>query len=253
MKKIRYIAVFAIIFAILLSITVYCGSEPMPYVMDEADILTEYEETELYEKLNDISNRAKCHVVVVTVKSTGTFDVWEYAKSYFHACGYGYGKDKSGILLLLSTTDRDYAIYTYGKALEEFDSDALDELEEEMLQHLKWDNYFRGFMSYADVCEDVLIYHFDIVTNLIIAVVIGAVIAFLILSVMKAKLKSVRPQRAASNYVRNGSFVLTKDLDIYLYRNITRRRRSNESGSSRGGSMSRGGSRSSGGGRSGKY
>lgn len=253
MKKIRIATVLAIVVAIFLSITVYCGTEPMPYVMDEADILSEYEETELYEKLNDISSRAKCHVIVVTVERTGTLDVWEYAKNYFHGCGYGYGEDKSGILLLLSTENRDYAIYTYGKAWDKFDSDALDELEEAMLKHLKADNYYRGFISYADVCEDVLIYHFDIVTNLLIAVAIGALIAFLILSSMKAKLKSVHAQRAASNYVRNGSFVLTKDIDIYLYRNITRRRRSNESSSSRGGSISRGGSRSSGGGRSGKY
>jgi uncharacterized protein len=145
--------------------------------------------------------------------------------------------------------NRDYAVYTYGKAYDEFDDDALDELEDRILPHFVKDNYYDGFVAYARVCDDTLIYHFDVLTNLLIAAIIGAVIAFIILGTMKAKLKTVRTQRAASNYVRPGSFRLTKDLDIYLYRNITRVRRANESSSS----SSRGGSRSSGGGRSGKF
>ena len=247
MKNIKLSVLLAVIFAILLSITVFAGSEPMPLVMDEADILTEDEEEKLQGRLEDISRRAKCHVVVLTVESVGSSDVWDYAKGYFHTCGYGWGEDKSGILVLLSMEGRDYAIYTYGKAWEEFDGDALDELEDEMLPHFGKNKYYKGFLAYADVCEDTLIYSFDIFTNLLIALVLGAVIAFIVLATMKAKLKTVRPQRAASNYVRHGSFNLTKHFDIYLYRNITRVRRANESSSS-----SRGGSRSSGGGRSGK-
>ena len=44
MKNIKLSVLLAVIFAILLSITAYAGSEPMPLVMDEADILTEDEE-----------------------------------------------------------------------------------------------------------------------------------------------------------------------------------------------------------------
>ena len=248
MKRLRFAAVLTVILAFLLSISAYGMSESMPLVIDEADLITDSEEEELQEILSDISNRAKCQIIVYTVDSVGSSDIWEYAKSYFHMCSFGYGEDKSGILLIMSTENRDYAIYTYGKAWEEFDSDALDHLEDEMLSHFRKNDYYKGFLAYANVCEETLIYHFDIALNLLIAVAIGAVISFLILSAMKAKLKTVRPQRAASNYIRSGSFVLTKDYDIYLYRNITRRRRETESSSS-----SRGGSRSSGGGRRGKY
>ena len=69
-----------------------------------------------------------------------------------------------------------------------------------------------------------------------------------IVLMMKRKLKSVRPQKTASNYVRTGSFMLTKDLDLYLYRTVTRTRRAETSSGSR---SSGGGSR--GGGRGGKF
>ena len=248
MKTVRLFAVITVLLALLLSLNVFAMSEDMPLVMDEADILSESQEEELSAKLQDISKRAKCHVVVLIVNSVGMSSVEKYAENYFNFCGYGWGDDKSGILLLLSMEGRDYAIYTYGKAYDEFDGTHLDELEDKMLPHFAINNFYEGFLAYADVCEDTLIYSFDVVGSLVIAVIIGAVISFIILGTMSAKLKTVRPQRAASNYVRHGSFNLTKDLDIYLYRNITRVRRANNSSSS-----SRGGSRSSGGGRSGKF
>lgn len=60
---------------------------------------------------------------------------------------------------------------------------------------------------------------------ILICVLIGIVIAFVVTGIMKAQLKSVRKQRAASNYVVDGSFRLTNRTDIFLYRNVSRRER----------------------------
>ena len=244
------------VITLLLVLSLFCtllftalgGSEPMLYVVDEADLLNDDEETALQVKLEDLSRRAECHVVVLTVDSIGSADPWEYAQSYFRMNGYGWGEEGSGILLLLSMEYRDWAVYTYGEAWERFDDSALDNLEETVIPYFTVGNYLGGFVAYADVVEDTMIYRFDLLINGVIAVVIGAVIAFIAVGSMKSQLKSVRPKRTATDYVRSGSFSLTRSLDIYLYRNVTRVRRSNESSSS-----SRGGSRSSGGGRSGKF
>ena len=97
-------------------------------------------------------------------------------------------------------------------------------------------------LAFIDVCDNVL--SFDILGSLLIAVLIGAVISLIIVFSMKSKLKSVRPQKTASNYVRSGSFTLTRDLDLYLYRTIVRTRRADtNSGSRGGGGGSRGGGR----------
>lgn len=248
MKKIIIFLLCSLTLAFAVCTPVLGGSQPPLYVVDDADILNDDEETALQARLDDLSERAECHVVILTVDSIGSTDPWEYAKSYFRMNGYGWGEDDSGILLLLSMEERDWAVYTYGKAWDKFDDGALDTLEAEMLPFFGENNYFAGFNAYADVVEDTMIYHFDILFNLLVAAVVGFVIAIITVSVMKNQLKSVRPQRAASNYVRQGSFNLTKSYDIFLYRNITRVRRANESSSG-----SRGGSRSSGGGRSGKF
>ena len=55
--------------------------------------------------------------------------------------------------------------------------------------------------------------------------VIGIVVAFIVTLIMKGQLKSVHQQKAASNYVVDGSFRLTGRSDVFLYRNVTRRER----------------------------
>jgi len=56
-------------------------------------------------------------------------------------------------------------------------------------------------------------------------IVIGIVVAFIVTGIMKAQLKSVRKQRNAANYVVSGSFQLTGQSDVFLYRNVVRRER----------------------------
>jgi len=51
---------------------------------------------------------------------------------------------------------------------------------------------------------------------------VGVVIAAIIMFAIRSKLKSVRSQRTACNYVRDNSFRLTNQRDIFLFRNITR-------------------------------
>ena len=126
-----------------------------------------------------------------------------------------------------------------------FDSSALDDLEEATLPHLKKNEFYKGFKAYLNACDKA--FEYDLAGSLLIAVVAGAIVSLIIVFSMKSKLRSVRPQKTASNYVRTGSFMLTKDLDLYLYRTVTRTRRAqnNSSGSSGGGSR--------GGGRGGKF
>ncbi len=61
------------------------------YVVDNADLLTQTEENELSEKLQDISDELQFDVVVVTTNSTGSKTATEYADDYFDYNGYGRG------------------------------------------------------------------------------------------------------------------------------------------------------------------
>ncbi len=242
MKKLLKIALFTLIIALVLPLASFASPDMPPYpVIDEADVLYDFEENLLTNKLIGLFKEHKMHFIVVIIDDLGQDTPYSYADSYYHNNGCGYGKNKSGILLLLAMSSRDYYIYTYGEAEEKFGDSELTELEDAMLPYFAEDEFYDGFVAYADACDDVL--SFDVLGSLLIAVVIGAVIALIIVFSMKSKLKSVRPQKTASNYVRTGSFMLTKDLDLYLYRTVTRTKRADNNSGGRSGGGSRGGGR----------
>lgn len=237
MKKSLIITALAVLLSLIMPISSFAGAEMRLSVIDEADVLTDTEEEKLTNKLNGLVKEHKMHFVIVIVNDTGS-NMDSYADSFYYDNGYGYGKDKSGILLLLVMSLNECGIYTYGDADEEFSDGDINDLEDAMLPHFRKDEFYDGFMAYAEACDDAL--SFDVWGSMLIAVVIGAVVALIIVFSMKSKLKSVRPQKTASNYVREGSFMLTKDLDLYLYRTVTRTRRAdnNSGGRSGGGSRS---------------
>jgi uncharacterized protein len=60
----------------------------------------------------------------------------------------------------------------------------------------------------------------------------------------KGKLKSVKPEHGAKNYIRPGSMHLTASRDTYLYSNVTRTARQSSSSGGSGRTSSGGGSHS---------
>ena len=64
-----------------------------------------------------------------------------------------------------------------------------------------------------------------------VALVIGLVTALIVTGVMKGQLKSVAPQRDATDYVRQGSMKLTNQRDLFLYRDVHRTERPKETSS----------------------
>jgi len=57
---------------------------------------------------------------------------------------------------------------------------------------------------------------------ILVSLVIGVVIGFIVVSVLKGQLKSVVHQSGAGSYQQAGSLKLTHSTDIYLYQNTTR-------------------------------
>ncbi len=57
---------------------------------------------------------------------------------------------------------------------------------------------------------------------IVIGIIIGIIIAVFIMLGHKSKLKSVHMEKAASNYIKQGSFQLTSSREIYLYQRVNR-------------------------------
>jgi len=118
-----------------------------------------------------------------------------------------------------------------------------DTMSEYFLEELGDGEFYDGIMGFLGGIESEL--SFPWLINLIIAVVIGIIVGLITVSVMKGKLKTVHYQNNAKNYVRDGSFVLDKSRDLYLYSTVTRvaKPKNNSNGGRSGGSSRSGGGR----------
>ena len=209
------------------------------YVVDNADLLTQTEENELSEKLQDISDELQFDVVVVTTNSIGSKTATEYADDYFDYNGYGRGSNNDGALFLVGLGDRKWAISTSGYGIEAIVDSALDDMEEEIVPYLKSGDYDGAFNEFADLTYDIVNdakngksysnsttsttkNHKNIGTNLIVAFSIGAGISLIIILVYRSKLKPVKFQKEAKEYIVPGSFNLRRSNDVFLYFNITK-------------------------------
>lgn len=244
MKKRIIAVIFILAFCMTSTITVSASSKrDLPLLVDNADLLTDSEERDLNSKLDRISGEQKCDVVIVTVYSLDGKTSTEYADDFFDYNDYGYGKDCDGILLLVSTEDRDWAISTHGLAIKAFTDAGLNYMSNEFLPYLSSGDYRKAFLTFAELCDDLLTqarngspYGSNNIlasnTNrILISLGIGVVFAFIITGIMKSKLKSVRFQPAASSYVRRDSVNMRISRDLFLYSRIDRRAKPKNTGS----------------------
>ena len=74
------------------------------------------------------------------------------------------------------------------------------------------------------------------VKSLGVAVIIGIILSFITVSVMRGKLKSVRISTEARQYIKDGSLNITNSADRFLYKNVRRTAKPKNNTSSRGGS-----------------
>lgn len=224
-------------------------------IADGAGLLSESEAAELSEKLDEISERQKLDVVIVTVDSLEGADVVAYADDYFDGNGYGFGEEKDGILFLISMEERDWCISTSGYGITAFTDAGQEYLSEKFLPSLSEGAYADAFRIFAEWCDDYItqsrtgtpydvdnvpVEPFSPLGALIIAVVVGFVVSFIVTGIMRLGLHSVFSESAADSYMKKDSLRLTKNYDLFLYKNVTRTEKPKET--STGTPVSRGGS-----------
>lgn len=221
-------------------------------LVDNADLLTYQDASELLNTLETISSYHNADIAVVTVDSLYGDSAKEFADNYYDANGYA----DNGILLLVAMQERQWYISTCGNCISVVEDFGTDALASYFLDDLSSGEYYDAFTSFAYTCDKLLtgpVYdEGPVITygestsvfsgkTILICAVIGIVVGLITVLVMRSQLKTVRTQGYAGNYVVDGSLNLTNSRDIYLYRNVTRRERPQSNSSSGGGSRSHGG------------
>jgi len=224
MKKCKiFIACFlAIVLVIFSSVTALAAKKSR--LVDNADLLSDAEESAILSKLDAKSEEFQCDIVIVTVESTGYKSAEEFADEFYDYNGYGFGEDSDGILFLVNLNEGSWAVSTCGEGEYIIDDFALDEIEEICIPNLSAGNYYSAFINYINITEEYIVDYntFPLFTNLVISIIVGFVVSLVVVSVMKGKLKSVRKQLYAGVYTKENSFEVTQSRDIYLYSHVTR-------------------------------
>lgn len=246
MKKRFYLVFLALLFSVLSVYPVPAATNGASRLIDQADLLSDSEEAELSEKLDEISEKQQADIVVVTRTTLNGKSPAEYADDYYDTKGYGFGDGKDGILFLISMEERDWYISTRGFGITAVTDAGLEYMSEQFLDDLREGAYAAAFTRFAKLCDDFLTQAhtgrpydvdylpkepFEVVGGLIMAFAIAFMISLIVTGIMRSKLKSVHSQPAADSYVKKGSMKLTKQNDLFLYRHIERRERPKDTGS----------------------
>ena len=269
----------ALMLAILMSVSLFLipasAQEPDWEMHDYANLLTSEQFYDLCLQIRELTAQYQTDFVIVTVNSLGGKSPKQYANDYYDDNKCGFGANRDGILMLLAMDSRDYYFLTNGTPTEKLaQAGGIAALENKVVPHLSSGDYYTAFRTFLETASDIIAhplsapgatsptYNDDFVDvtykqipittadrmqRVGIFAVIGLIIGFVTTFIMKRGMKTARLKQNAADYVRPGSFRLTRQQDIYLYRTRTRVRVQSNNSSS-GGSRS-GGSRGGGGGK----
>ena len=254
-----FAALAALVLAAALAVPAFAvegGFADLYYRMnDSANVLTEDEDNELEDALEELSLRQSFDVVIATIESLESVDytsMEEYADDLYDFCQFGYGADRDGVLLLVSVGDRKWHISTCGYGITAFTDAGIQYLGEQMTPDMADGDYaaaFRTFVQWSDAYIDAARSGrpYDVknlpreplsLMYLFLALGIGLVLAWVVVSVMKSRLRSVAFQENAASYVREGSMNLTNSRELFLYRDVHRTERVEEKDSDSSGGSS---------------
>ena len=202
-------------------------------VEDYADVLTDSEEAELIAKLEALGSEYDIEIGAITVDSYEGKDPQDFADDFYDYNGYGYGSNDDGLIVVFNTGEgdgnRNLAISTHGKGIELLTDLEIDRIIEMMINPIKNGDFAGAFDNFVVECESA----FDESISIIwipISILAGFGLAYLIVKIQASKLKTVRAQADASDYVNN--VILTYQDDRFMYRNVTRTPKAKSSSSS---------------------
>ena len=211
-------------------------------VLDYAGVLTQEEDDKLVEQFDEIANRQKVDIVICFTNGLDGMTTADYAEDLYEKNNYGYGENKDGIMLLVSFENRDWYIATRGYAIKAFTDSGIQYVGNQIKDDLANKNYYDAAEYFGQLCDSLIAdaksgnaYDENFGAEdedtgfvappplwILISIAVGIVVALIVVGVMKGKLKTVRRQAAASNYLKDGSLNIIESNDVFLYSSVSK-------------------------------
>ena len=244
---------------LLLAVPVFAQS---PLVNDWEGLLSNEEIAKLEQLYGEYSQDYGFAPVLVTTDSFQGYDAETYAGHCYDTYGYPY----DGILLLVSLFEGQWYILTNGACYDAISDWSVESIGEDVVSYIRNGDYYEAFAAFPE-----LVAQYFSGSNMSIGIIggadgptavyvtseknfgktigismaVGMLIGLIVVGIMAYKMKSVRPQNSAGDYIRPGSMRLTQSHDIFLYSHVHRtpKPKNNSSGGSHGGSRGGAGGR----------
>lgn len=224
------------------------------YFMDSEELVTGDDFSEVMTRLIEVSDKHQFDVIGLSKAIVGDYAAKE-AADYFEDNQYGYGESRDGIILLISKESNHEGIAALGRGESMFPDEIMDYILDEVDVYRLNGQYKEAYLRYADLIEQELEnpgtlkaakqarddaeakanMPMRIVKEVVVALVLGFLLAFIPTGVMSSKMNSVHMQNNASNYMVPGSMNVRTERDIFLYNTVTKTKRVKQNSSSGGG------------------
>ena len=206
----------------------------LSYVTDAAGLLNENENMLLEKMAESVSKKYGVGVYIVTVEDYRDFHsegVYKATYTIYHECTMGEGPNRDGIMLLLSMTDRKWAMFCYDNFGE--------------------NDWYGGFEDYVKECSVYLEkasvgkpVRASLFFPILIVIGLSLLAAAAVVAVIWQKMETVSKKATANDYVSAG-LRLTEQTDRFTHK-TTSSRKIERSSSSDGSSHSESGGGGSG-------
>lgn len=218
------------------------GSTLQYYVSDVAGVLNESEWQELEAAAEEISEQFQCGVYLVTLNDYTEYgsysSFWDFSEAFYSRYQMGMGDERNGILLIMSMEDRDYSLLAYGAdAHRAFTDYGKSVLENGFLDDFRRNDWYNGFKDYISGCGEFLNRaaagepidvpyesRGEMPAGASTAIVIGcpALLALGTCESMRRRMKPVKKQSRADEYIVPGGINLSIKRDVFINRTVTR-------------------------------
>ena len=246
-------------------------------IYDFAEIITDEEEKELYEKIQNYINKTNIDMVILTIdEAFSDTEIDEYAVDFYDYNDFGLNTAKyDGIIIVrnVNSFNRYFNIHSFGNAQLYYDYYTLENILDYIYDDIRSDNYLSGFSDFIEESERYYSrganpnyyvddngfiqknppkYHLPLFT----AVFISGIITLITMIVLVKKNKMIKKEKLATIYVDRNTIKYYNKIDRFLHSHTSSYTVSHNSSSGGGGhssshSGSSGGGHSSGGGRHG--
>ncbi|MBQ9157575.1 MAG: TPM domain-containing protein [Eubacterium sp.] len=230
------LVIFFWVFGLMAASTVFAASGAS-LLRDDADLLTDKEESKLIKKLDKVSSKRDCDIAVITAGDLAGYDAESYVDDQIDSTGLGSGRENGTATLLIyvdqnDPSNREVRIATDQTANAYFSDADNDRVLDEIFDDLRSGDYADAVSGYADACDSVLGQSFDEGGSRGVSpgwlfgdLGIGALLAFAMGGYHRSRLKTSKSRTGASDYkVDGGDIQFIVNQDTFLDRHVERRK-----------------------------